>query len=65
MARNDKDPLVYFPSRIRKSQKDRLEEQRDARGYEDTAPVTRLAIERGLSVLEAESEALKTLDNNG
>jgi len=49
-----KAPLVYQPVRLRKDQITRLEEQQKRRGFESLAPITRLAVEKGLDALERE-----------
>ncbi|MEW6647172.1 MAG: hypothetical protein AB1450_08245 [Pseudomonadota bacterium] len=55
MSRNKtKINLLHVPLRMRPDQVERLEAIKVSRGYETLSPVTRLAIEKGLAVLEGE-----------
>ena len=48
------DPLVYTPVRLRQSKLTRLNNQMAKRGHETLSPVMRMAIDKGLEVMEQE-----------
>lgn len=50
------DPLVAKPLRLRQSNVDRLTKQMSVRGYETLSPVIRMAISKGLDVMEQEGQ---------
>lgn len=52
MTENGNEGLVHKPVRLEKKDVDRLEREAKRRGYKQVAPVMRLAIQKGLEVLE-------------